>query len=91
LKKILLTLAALALTNTAMALPFSDRVTLPSGEKIFVSGFNLAWINFGGDVGDVALNEAAYRSAMKAMADSGGNTMRVWLSTNGTKTIANVQ
>lgn len=105
MKKLLLTLAALAATTLAM--PFSDRITLPSGEKIFVSGFNLAWINFGGDVGDVALNETAFRSAMKAVADSGGNTMRVWLSTNGakdpkfgadglvsglgTKTIANVQ
>lgn len=98
---------ALGLATNAAALPFSDRITLPSGEKIFVSGFNLAWINFGGDVGDVALNETAFRNAMKAVADSGGNTMRVWLSTNGakdpkfgpdglvsglgTKTIANVQ
>lgn len=107
LKKVLLAFAALAMASTSVAMPFSDRITLPSGEKIFVSGFNLAWINFGNDVGDVALNEAAFRNAMKAVADSGGNTMRVWLSTNGandpkfgadglvsglgSKTIANVQ
>src|SRR4051812_32579496 len=67
------------------AMPFSDRVTLPSGEKIFVAGFNLAWINFAGDVGDAPLNTTAFRAAMKAVSDSGGNTMRVWLSTNGSK------
>ncbi len=64
---------------------FSDRVTLPSGEKIFVAGFNLAWINFAGDVGDTPLNATAFQAALKAVSDSGGNTMRVWLSTNGSK------
>lgn len=99
--------AVLTLTAEVQAMPFSDRITLPSGEKIFVSGHNLAWINFAGDVGDAPLNAAAFEAAMKAVADSGGNTMRVWLSTNGandpkfgadgyvsglgSKTIANVQ
>ena len=67
----------------AGALPFSDRITLPSGEKVFLAGYNLAWINFAGDVGNTPLNATAFRAAMKAVADSGGNTMRVWLSTNG--------
>lgn len=73
------------LAGPARAMPFSDRITLPSGEKIFVAGFNLAWINFAGDVGDAPLNETSFRAAMKAVSDSGGNTMRVWLSTNGSK------
>lgn len=88
-------------------MPFSDRITLPSGEKIFLAGFNLAWINFAGDVGNSPLNATAFEAAIKATADSGGNVMRVWLSTNGandpvfgsdglvsglgSKTIANVQ
>jgi hypothetical protein len=75
----------LGLAPSARAMPFSDRITLPSGEKIFVAGFNLAWINFAGDVGDQPLDTARFRAAMKAVADSGGNTMRVWLSTNGSK------
>ncbi|MBW8889811.1 MAG: cellulase family glycosylhydrolase [Fibrobacteres bacterium] len=75
----------LGLAPSVQAMPFSDRVTLPSGEKIFVAGFNLAWINFAGDVGDAPLNATAFQAAMKAVADSGGNTMRVWLSTNGSK------
>jgi List-Bact-rpt repeat protein/carbohydrate binding protein with CBM4/9 domain/cellulase (glycosyl hydrolase family 5) len=69
----------------ARALAFSDRITLPSGEKIFLAGFNLAWIQFAGDVGDAPLNATAFRAAMKAVSDSGGNVMRVWLSTNGSK------
>lgn len=99
--------AVLTLSSQVQALPFSDRITLPSGEKIFVSGHNLAWISFAGDVGDAPLNATAFEAAIKAVADSGGNTMRVWLSTNGandpkfgadgyvsglgSKTIANVQ
>ena len=74
-----------SLAHPVRAMPFSDRVTLPSGEKIFVAGFNLAWINFAGDVGDTPLNATAFRAALKAVADSGGNTLRVWLSTNGSK------
>jgi hypothetical protein len=99
--------AVFTLSSQVQALPFSDRITLPSGEKIFVSGHNLAWISFAGDVGDAPLDAAKFEAAMKAVADSGGNTMRVWLSTNGandpkfgadgyvsglgTKTVANVQ
>jgi len=100
-------LALLSIHAKVQAMPFSDRITLPSGEKIFVTGHNLAWINFGNDVGDTPLNATAFEAAMKAVSDSGGNTMRVWLSTNGandpkfgadgyvsglgTRTIANVQ
>ncbi len=74
---------ALTLTAQVQAMPFSDRITLPSGEKIFVSGHNLAWISFANDVGDTPLNATRFEAAIKAVADSGGNTMRVWLSTNG--------
>ena len=77
-------LSLLAVPRTP-AMPFSDRITLPTGEKIFLAGFNLAWIQFAADVGDVPLNTTAFRAAMKAVSDSGGNVMRVWLSTNGWK------
>lgn len=61
-----------------------SRITLPSGKKVFLSGVNLAWINFANDVGDSPLDTTAVKKAMKATADSGGNCMRIWLSTNGT-------
>jgi hypothetical protein len=80
-----LALLCLLAPPRARALPFSDRITLPSGEKIFLAGFNLAWIQFASDVGDAPLNATAFRAALKAVSDSGGNVMRVWLSTNGWK------
>jgi len=61
----------------------SNRVTLPNGRQIFVSGQNLAWVNFGNDVGDAALDTNTFKQAVQDIRDAGGNTMRVWLSTNG--------
>ncbi len=72
---------------TLQAMPAStnpSRITLPSGKKIFVSGMNLAWKNFANDVGDTPLDTVYFNKAMKDIADSGGNCIRVWLSTNGT-------
>lgn len=60
-----------------------SRITLPSGKKIFLSGMNLAWINFANDVGDTPLDTTRVGNAMKAIADSGANCMRIWLSTTG--------
>jgi hypothetical protein len=81
MKKIVLVLAVIA--GVAQAMPASNRITLPSGRKIFVSGMNLAWINFGTDVGDAPLDTNSFKQAIQDVRDSGGNTMRVWLSTNG--------
>lgn len=69
---------------TLQAMPAGSRITLPNGKKIFVSGMNLAWKNFANDVGDTPLDTAYFDKAMKDIADSGGNCIRVWLSTNGT-------
>lgn len=69
---------------TLQAMPAGSRITLPTGKKIFVSGMNLAWKNFAGDVGDTPLDTVYFDKAMKDIADSGGNCIRVWLSTNGT-------
>jgi len=61
----------------------TNRITLPNGRQVFVSGMNLAWINFGADVGDAALDTNSFKQAIQDVRDSGGNAMRVWLSTNG--------
>jgi uncharacterized repeat protein (TIGR02543 family) len=72
--------------NTVIhAMGAGSRVTLPGGKKIFVCGMNLAWKVYAGDVGDSPLEETYFNNAFKAVADSGGNCMRVWLSTDGTK------
>lgn len=75
---------ALGFSAAASAMPSASRITLPAnGKKIFVSGINLAWISYAGDV--VSFDSATMDSRMKAVHDSGGNTMRIWLSTNGTQ------
>lgn len=77
------TTLASAATVARTAQPRTDRVTLPNGRQIFVTGQNLAWINFGADVGDAALDTNTFKQAVQDIRDAGGNTMRVWLSTNG--------
>jgi uncharacterized repeat protein (TIGR02543 family) len=84
MKKILLALAVLA--GVSQAMPAASRVTLPSGKKIFVSGMNLAWIHYANDVVSFSsADSTSLEKAMKDVHDSGGNAMRIWLSTDGTK------
>jgi hypothetical protein len=85
MKKRFLALLLLCPAISAFALPFDSRVTLPDGRRIFVAGFNLAWINYAGDVGDAPLDERRFRKAAQDIAGAGGNAMRVWLSTNGSR------
>lgn len=59
-----------------------DRVTLPFGQKIFVSGINVAWDRFAGDVGSEPLDTAWFAKMLQQVSDSGGNAVRWWLFTN---------
>jgi Bacterial Ig domain len=59
-----------------------DRVTLPFGQKVFVSGINVAWKNFGGDVGSEPVDTVWFAKMLQGVADSGGNAVRWWLFTN---------
>ncbi|MDR2694398.1 MAG: T9SS type A sorting domain-containing protein [Chitinispirillales bacterium] len=78
-----------------------------NGKKVFISGMNIAWNNFGNDVGDNAVNISAFVSQFKQIKGAGGNAVRWWLHTDarnepkmnsdgsvnriGTKTIDNVR
>jgi len=77
--------AALSQTTIAAnrAQPVKNRITLPSGRQVYVSGMNLAWISYAADVGSSPLDTTSFRIAIQDARDSGSNTMRVWLSTNG--------
>src|SRR4051812_48845885 len=55
------------------------------GEELYLSGFNIAWFDFANDVGK-GINEARLRQAAKDLADSGGNTLRWWIHTDGSTT-----
>lgn len=56
-----------------------------NGKDIYLSGFNIAWFNFAGDVGS-GLNETRLRSALEDLSTSGGNTLRWWIHTDGSST-----
>ncbi len=84
-RTILAAIAAFIAAARLAAMPFDDRITLPSGKRVFIAGFNLAWVSYAGDVGDSSLNEGQFRRAFRMVGDSGGNAMRVWLSTNGSR------
>ncbi len=59
-----------------------DRVSTPYGQKIFISGINVAWKQFGGDVGKYPIDTAWFATMLQGVADSGGNAVRWWLFTD---------
>lgn len=59
-----------------------DRVTMPFGQKIFASGINVAWDQFGGDVGKYPIDTTWFAKMFQGVADSGGNAVRWWLFTD---------
>ena len=51
------------------------------GRGIFSTGMNLAWMNFGNDMG--AFDERTFSKALDVITRAGGNTLRWWLHANG--------
>ena len=82
-----LALALLALAATVPARGQSGRVPL-AGQDVFLSGGNVAWVNFARDIGPGTTNLAAFETMFADVRASGGNAMRLWLHTDGTNTPA---
>ena len=57
---------------------------LYNDQQIFLSGANLAWVNFANDIGPGQTDFNAFANTMLDMHDHGGNALRWWLHTNGT-------
>jgi hypothetical protein len=51
-------------------------------QDIFLSGMNLAWVNFANDL--VSFNETEFTRALDEISSAGGNALRWWLHVNGT-------
>jgi len=84
----------------------SNRLVI-NGKTVFISGMNIAWNNFGNDVGDQPVNINAFVNQFKQIKGAGGNAVRWWLHTDlrnepkmnsdgsvdriGTKTIDNIR
>ena len=55
-----------------------------NNQQLFLSGANLAWVNFANDIGPGQTDFNAFATVMLDMHDHGGNALRWWLHTNGT-------
>lgn len=71
-----------------LVLPFigvaqpTDRIAY-NGQHLFVSGGNVAWINFARDVGVNSTPLTQFDALFKQVKQTRGNTMRLWLHTTG--------
>lgn len=59
-----------------------------NGQPFWISGSNVAWVNFARDLGPGSANLTEFELAFSDMRINGGNTMRLWLHTTGASTPA---
>lgn len=57
-----------------------------NNQQVFLSGSNVAWVNFAGDIGPGYTNFDAFQVMFDSLHASGGNSMRFWLHTTGAST-----
>jgi hypothetical protein len=58
-----------------------DSLVNHNGQRLFLSGMNLAWMNFGNDLG--GFNQTLFTQKIDDLVAAGGNSLRWWLHTNG--------
>ncbi len=81
--RVVMLLALLSLTGVASAQP---RRIAYNNQQLFLSGANLAWMNFANDLSSEPFDTVTFGGILLQMHDHGGNTLRWWLHTNGTVT-----
>ena len=52
-------------------------------QDLFLSGGNVAWVNFARDIGPGTTDLARFREIFGSLHSAGGNSMRLWLHTTG--------
>jgi hypothetical protein len=57
-----------------------------NGRQLFLSGSNVAWVNFAADIGPGPTDTGTFRDMFDSLRAGGGNAMRFWLHTNGAAT-----
>lgn len=58
------------------------------GLDLFLSGANVAWLNFARDIGPSSTDFTRFNQIFKEVHESGGNVMRLWLHTTGAESPA---
>jgi hypothetical protein len=59
----------------------NDSLVNHNGQRLFLSGMNLAWMNFGNDLG--GFNQTLFTQKIDDLVAAGGNSLRWWLHVNG--------
>ena len=62
----------------------SNRVNY-NDRNLFLSGSNVAWVNFASDIGPGTTNFSRFGQIFSELHSDGGNSMRFWLHTDGTR------
>jgi hypothetical protein len=57
-----------------------------NGRQIFLNGSNFAWVSFARDIGPGSTNFNRFESTFQEVKAAGGNSMRLWLHTDGSNT-----
>jgi len=57
-----------------------------NNQDLFLSGSNVAWVNFAGDIGPGNTNFTRFGEIFSELKAAGGNSFRLWLHTDGTQT-----
>jgi hypothetical protein len=57
-----------------------------NNRNLFLSGSNIAWVNFAADIGPGFTNFTKFGQIFSELHADGGNAMRFWLHTDGTRT-----
>ncbi len=81
---LIISVLGLCLSAQLTAQP-SDRITI-HGQDIFLSGGNVAWVDFARDIGPGTTRLDLFEEMFMEMRDNGGNSFRLWLHTNGAST-----
>ena len=63
----------------------TDRIAF-NGQALWLSGGNVAWVDFARDIGPGATRLDRFEEAFADVHAHGGNTMRLWLHTTGAVT-----
>jgi hypothetical protein len=75
--------AALSLQNI-----YSQSTIHFANKNIFLSGMNVAWVNYAGDIGPNPPDLISFNTIFKTIRQNGGNALRFWLHTDGSQTPA---
>ena len=62
----------------------SNRVNY-NNRNLFLNGSNVAWVNFASDIGPGTTNFSRFGQIFSELHADGGNSMRFWLHTDGTR------